>query len=233
MANPFEAHAHLTTPHVADACMRLRVELRAAPAGLVPLVAGSRAFGPVLPARHRGSVDVFLEALDAARPGDVLVIDDGGRREAGCIGDLVVGEAKLAGLAGLVVWGLHRDTAELRALGLPVFSFGARALGPQRLEPRERGDLEAASFGSFTVGRGDVVLADDDGALFLPSERLAEILAAASAIARTEARQARALASGTSLRQQLAFPDYLRRRAENPALTFREHLAAIGGAIET
>src|SRR5205823_14289002 len=60
-----------------------------------------------------------------AAPGDVLVVDNGGRCDESCVGDLVVLEAQAAGLGGIVIWGLHRDTADIRAIGLPVFSLGA------------------------------------------------------------------------------------------------------------
>src|SRR5512140_949228 len=78
----------LPTPLLADACVRLGISLRLAPAGLAPVVSGSRVLGAVLPVRHAGSVDVFLEALASARPGDILVIDNAGRCDEGCIGDL-------------------------------------------------------------------------------------------------------------------------------------------------
>ena len=47
----------------------------------------------------------------AAQPGDVLVIDDGGRVDEACIGDLAVLEARTAGVAGIVVWGRGRACA--------------------------------------------------------------------------------------------------------------------------
>ena len=72
----------------------------------------------MLPARHAGSVDVFLEAFEHAREGDVLVVDDGGRTDQACIGDLVAAEARAAGVAGLLVWALHRDTADILAMAL-------------------------------------------------------------------------------------------------------------------
>src|SRR3984885_6612605 len=72
-----EAFAGLSTPLVADACVRCGVPLRAAPAGIRAVVAGQRVAGRVLPARHYGSVDVFLEALGRDGAGDVLVIDNG------------------------------------------------------------------------------------------------------------------------------------------------------------
>ena len=99
--------AGLTTAHLADACVRAQLPVRCAPAALHAAVPGCRLAGRVLPARHAGSVDVFLEAFDRAAPGDVLVADNGGRLDEACIGDLIALEAQTAGLAGMVVWGLQ------------------------------------------------------------------------------------------------------------------------------
>jgi regulator of RNase E activity RraA len=130
--------ATLTTAHLADACLRAQVPVRCAPASLSTLMPGSRLAGRVAPAQHVGSVDIFLEALEGAAPGDVLVVGNGGRLDEACVGDLVALEAQAAGLEGLVIWGLHRDTADIRAIGLPVFSLGAIPTGPQRLDARPR-----------------------------------------------------------------------------------------------
>ena len=64
-----ETFADLSTPLVADACIRSGVPLRAAPPGIAAVVAAHRIAGRVLPARHCGSVDVFLEALGRAGRG--------------------------------------------------------------------------------------------------------------------------------------------------------------------
>jgi regulator of RNase E activity RraA len=224
--------ATLTTAHLADACIRAHVPVRCAPAGLTAVVAGSRVAGRVLPARHVGSVDVFLEAFEGAEPGDVLVVDNAGRSDESCVGDLVVLEAADAGLSGIVIWGLHRDTADIRAIGLPVFSLGALPTGPLRLDERPGDALDAARFGEWTVGREDLVAADEDGAVFLPASRVQELLTLAERIRDTERRQADRIRAGEGLRRQLGFGEYLRRRGAEPALTFREHLRSIGGAIE-
>lgn len=225
--------AELSTPLVADACVRLGEPLRAAPAGVVPVVPGRRVAGRTLPVRHYGSVDVFLEAFATrAAPGDVLVIDNAGRRDEACIGDLAVLEAEAAGIAGVVVWGLHRDTPDLVEIGLPVFSYGAHAPGPVRLDPRGPEALRTARFGEHTVGADDVVFADDDGVLFVAAGRAEAVLDTAEEIFRTERHQARRIRAGETLRDQTRFAEYLERRAEDPSYTFRRHLRRIGGAIE-
>ena len=59
-----------------------------------------------------------------------------------------------------------------------------------------------------------------------------EILAVARTIGETERAQAVAVRAGRTLHEQLRFADYLAERAKNPALTFRQHLRGIRGAIE-
>jgi regulator of RNase E activity RraA len=224
--------ATLTTAHLADACIRARIPVRCAPALLHAVVAGSRLAGRATPARHAGSVDIFLEALERAAPGDVLVVDNGGRIDESCVGDLVALEVQAAGLEGIVIWGLHRDTADIRAIGLPVFSLGAVPTGPQRLDVRPRDALESAALGDWTVSGDDLVLGDDDGVLLLPAARAGDIFTLAETIRDTERRQAELMRRGVSLRSQVQFDVYLAHREETPSLSFRDHLRGVGGAIE-
>jgi regulator of RNase E activity RraA len=222
--------AALTTAHLADACLRARVPLRCAL--MRPVVPGSRLAGRAAPARHAGSVDIFLEVLERTGPGHVLVVDNGGRLDEACVGDLVVLEAQAAGLDGVVIWGLHRDTADIKVIGLPVFSLGAIPAGPQRLDARPADALASAAVGDWTVTGADLVLGDDDGVLFVPAARAAELFTIAETIRDTERRQADQIRAGLSLRRQLQFDRYLARREQTPSLTFRDHLRAVGGAIE-
>jgi regulator of RNase E activity RraA len=224
--------AALTTAHVADACIRARVPVRCASALLRAVTPGSRLAGRVCPARHAGSVDAFLEAFETAALGDVLVVDNGGRLDQACVGDLVALEAQAAGLEGIVIWGLHRDTADMRAIGLPVFSLGAIPTGPLQLDARAHDALESAVVGDWTVSREDLVLGDDDGVLFVPSPQAEGIFTLAETIRDTERRQAEQIRAGVSLRTQVQFRAYLAKRENTPSLSFREHLRTVGGAIE-
>ncbi|WP_157244868.1 RraA family protein [Nonomuraea typhae] len=227
-----ERFAGLTTAHLADGCLRAGVPVRCAPSAVRAAVPGAKVIGRVLPARHAGSVDVFLEAYEGARPGDVLVVDNDGRLDEACAGDLAVLEAQAAGVSGVVVWGLHRDSADIRAIGLPVFSMGALPTGPLRLDERPGDALERARVGEWTVGRDDLVAGDDDGVLFVPAERAGEVLTLAETIRDTERGQAERIRAGRSLREQLGFAAFLAERARTPGLTFREYLRSVGGAIE-
>jgi regulator of RNase E activity RraA len=78
----------LSTPLIADGCLRQGIRPRLAPFGIASVALGARIAGRALPARHYGSVDIFLEALGAARPGDVLVVDNAGRTDEACVGTL-------------------------------------------------------------------------------------------------------------------------------------------------
>lgn len=185
-----------------------------------------------MPVRHRGSVDVFLEVMKKALPGDVLVVDNEARTDESCVGDLTVLEAKASGLAGMVVRGYHRDTSELVQIGFPVFSYGTYPAGPLRLDSRQSEDLSSAQWDDFTVDNNDVVFADDDGVLFVASNAIERVLEAAEKIWKVERRQAETIRAGKKLSEQLEFDSYLAKRSSDPSYTLRRHLRERGGAIE-
>lgn len=221
----------LSTAILNDACLRLGVAYGLAPPGIASIVPGSRVAGRVLPVRHTGQAEIFFEAIEAARPGDVMVIDNDGRLDEGCIGDLVAVEARAAGIEGFVIWGSYRDKVELRALGVPVFAYGTFPRGPVegRTVPTDR--LERAHLGSITTERGDLVFADDDGALFVAESDFANVVRVAQQIRARERQQCDLVARGTTLRAQFAFAEFLERRAKDHSYTFSQHVRETGGAF--
>jgi 4-hydroxy-4-methyl-2-oxoglutarate aldolase len=221
----------IPTAAIADASLRLGLPVRQGPARLVPLLPGRIFGGPAQPVTHLGSVDVILEAIDDAPLGAVLVVDNGGREDEACVGDLLLLEARLAGLAGVVIWGRHRDTAQLQEIGLPVHSLGAYSFGPRRIPPAGRA-MRSATLDGVPVAEGDWVFGDDDGILVAGADRIDELLGTASAIVATETAQADRMRSGQDLRSQLDFAGYRERQAADPSITLRRHLEERGGAIE-
>lgn len=218
----------VTSAAVADACDRLSVPLRAGPAGLAPVLPGEVVVGVALPVKHVDGVDVFLDAIERAESGKVLVADDSGRTDRACVGDLIAAEAKLGGLAGMVVWGTHRDTDQLREIGLPVWSLGAAPTGTTHTG---RTSGSGVLLDAYPVAETDLVVADTDGVVLVAEDVREEVLAAAREIVDTEARQAERIRAGRSLRSQLQYAEYTARRRSDPTYTFREHLRSVRGAI--
>jgi 4-hydroxy-4-methyl-2-oxoglutarate aldolase len=212
---------------VADACVRLGLQPRTLP-GLWPVLPGRTVAGPALPVRHAGSVDVFFEALQRAPAGSVLCIDNGGRLDEGCIGDLTALEAMHHGCAAILVDGAHRDTAALRELGLPVWSKGAVPFGPLAARTRAPDALEAATMGGHRVTSADLAVLDDDGAVFVPRRDAERVWSLARRIRDAEAEQARLAKAGTPLCEQFRVKDYL----ADPSGGFRAHLRRLGRSIE-
>jgi len=226
--------AHMPpTAALADAAHRVGAFLRVAPANLRPLIPGSAVSGPALPFVHRGGADTLLEAIDRARRGQVLVIDNQGRRDEACVGDLLALEVQVAGLAGIVVWGLHRDTSQLCSIALPLYSLGSLPIGPDpsSLHERQAASDRPALLGTHPVRETDFVVADDDGVLLLGEGQFEQLVPIAREIEQTERSQAERLHGGETLRSQLDLAGYLQARERDASLTFSQHLRRIGGAI--
>ncbi|TFB80886.1 RraA family protein [Terrimesophilobacter mesophilus] len=227
-----ETPAILPTATVADAATRLGIAVQTGPQLLRPLLPGRIFAGPAMPVTHLGSVDVILETIDDSPSGGVLVVDNGGRRDEACVGDLLALEAKLAGLSGIVIWGLHRDTAQLREIDLPLHSLGAYPYGPRRVPPAGR-RMAIAMLDGVRVSEGDHIVGDDDGILVVGPARRNELFELAASIQSTESAQSDRMRAGTDLRTQLDFAGYRKKQASDPRVTLRQHLKDTGSAIET
>ncbi len=222
----------LSTPLIADAIVRLGIKPRIIASGIQPLISGTKIAGKVFPVKHFGSVDVFFKAMTEAQEGDILIIDNQGRKDEGCIGDLTVLEAQAFKLQGIIVWGCHRDTKELIEIGFPVFSYGKCPFGPLQINQREAGTYSTIQFDGVEVGEDDVVFADDDGIVLALYQDIKNILSKANEINETEINQANAIKNGQTLHEHLQFDEYLIKSREDRSYTFRKHLKNIGGAIE-
>lgn len=134
----------------------------------------ARVCGPALPVRTGPEDNLALHlALEAAVDGDVLVVDAGGGA-CGFWGEVLTVAAQMRGVAGLVIDGGVRDVRELAELRFPVFS---RCVAVRRTAKEQRGMIgDPVIVASRPVRRGDIVIADGDGVLVLPVERLDRVL---------------------------------------------------------
>lgn len=171
-----------------------------------PLSHGTRLAGPAVTARGR-SVDRALDEFPlsyalfrALHAGSVLVLGSEGHDTAALWGENVAVSARVSGCAGAVIDGGVRDIAALRKLNFPVF---ARYVTPTRAHGRfavesvgEAVELASQAGGTIRVEMGDYVLADDDGVVVVPRERLDLVIEAAEHVERTEREIRLALEAG-------------------------------------
>lgn len=117
-----------------------------------------------------------LEAVDALRPGDVMIAAAHGSMRSGLWGELLSTAAANAGCVGVVVDGAVRDVVKMRAAGFPVFARGVCALDSKNRQRVVDRDVSVELAGVF-VQPGDLVVADVDGVVFVPADVEAEVIA--------------------------------------------------------
>ncbi len=125
-----------------------------------------------------GSRDVRLAAIEATRPGDVLVIT--ATSAAGCalLGGRLAQALADKACAGVVVDGYVRDFADIISIGLPVFCRGRSPAAGPRTGPGEVNVPVAC--GGVVVHPGDLVVGDQDGVVVVPRGWAKSVAASAS-----------------------------------------------------
>jgi 4-hydroxy-4-methyl-2-oxoglutarate aldolase len=135
----------------------------------------SRVVGPAITVTvPPGDFVMIAAALKTARPGDVLVVDARGDTSRAVWGDYLSGWAQGLGVAAIVIDGAARDVEGIEAIGFPVF---ARATIPRKPTISGHGEINVpVSCGGVCVIPGDIVIADREGAIVIPSRHLARLL---------------------------------------------------------
>ncbi|MEM8792394.1 MAG: RraA family protein [Pseudomonadota bacterium] len=143
-------------------------------------------------------------AITEAEPGDALVCDAQGFEDAAIWGGLMTRSAVERGLAGLVIDGAVRDSAEIIEAGFNVF---ARAVVPRGPHKGFGGVIDGAiSCGGQAVRPGDLIIADTDGVVVVPFARSSEVLDGARAILEKEEKAMAAVAQGGLLADVYGVP---------------------------
>lgn len=200
--------ATLATPTIANALDDVAFE--GVMLGLSQIVPGTRCIGRAVTVRQttgrRGdftSADFKVgDMIDAAAPGDIVVVDNGGN----CVstwGGLATLAAKRKGIGGLVADGGVRDKEEMLEHKLPIF---ARHMTP--LTGRSRLAItainEPVACGGVRVRAGDVIVADGSGVCCIPAEHADKVAELAQAYSRDDELAAAELEKGLSFREAMA-----------------------------
>jgi regulator of RNase E activity RraA len=145
-------------------------------------------------------------AIAVAQPGEVIVVAAGGRSDSAIIGELLAGAARVKGIAGVLVDGAVRDVGTLAQwTDFPVFTRWITPRGPSSME---RGSVnEPVIFGGIAVSPFDLVVANDDGIVFVPHALADRLLHTCLARVEAEKRWEAALANGATTLETFAVPD--------------------------
>ena len=153
------------------------------------------------------SVDVYeipdepykleLEAVDALKPGDVMVAQTNGTKRSSLWGELLSTAAEVRGARGAVIDGFTRDSQAIAAMEFPLF---VRGIAPY--DSKGRSDVIAYNTtidcGGVKVCPGDLVFGDFDGVVVVPQAVEDQALKAAFEKAAEEKEVKAALKNGMS-----------------------------------
>jgi regulator of RNase E activity RraA len=154
--------------------------------------------------RPAGTVGNFI---DDVAPGEVVVINNGGRTDCTVWGDIMTQYAGLRGIAGTVIDGVCRDVAKALDDGYPLFTLGRyMRTGKDRVEV-------AAVNGPVSIGRArvmarDIVVADANGVVVVPRGCARDVAETAHRIEAAESRIRELISLGMTLgeaRAQLGY----------------------------
>jgi 3-hexulose-6-phosphate synthase/6-phospho-3-hexuloisomerase len=186
-----QALARVRTSNISDGAHRLPCL-----SGLRGLARGQFACGPAVTVQTApGDWAKPVEAIDVAAAGDVIVIDACGQPPA-VWGELASESARNKGLAGLAVHGAVRDTADIRRLGLPVWSTHVCSHAG---DPNGVGAINVPiTIGGQRICPGDWIVADDDGVMVIPKARAVEMANRAADVLEAENRIRQEIRDGKS-----------------------------------
>ncbi len=197
--------AGLDTPAVSDAMDKLGLPGHCM--NIMPLANHTKlVVGPAFTVQYvtastpPGTVGDFI---DEVQPGDVVVIANDGRTDCTVWGDIMTQYALARGIAATVIDGVCRDVNKALDENYPMFSKGRfMRTGKDRVQVAAVN--QPVSVGGARVCAQDIVIADANGVVVVPRERMHEVAQTARSIEHIESQIRSAIASGRSLRQARA-----------------------------
>ena len=210
----------VSTPNVSDALDRLGIE--GAPQGILPIYPCAKIAGPaatlkVVPFGQAEESIVLgtLRAIVKGGAGSVLVVDGSENPHINSFGGVAGATAKHNGLVGCVSDAVVRDVDEYKVYGMPVYCKG---IAQQSVRGRSAcaGYGMEIRLGGVRVRPGDYILADDNGTVVIPHERIAEVITFAQKVRATEERviaEIRAGADPVEAHQRVNYDNMLKANA--------------------
>jgi len=204
---PMPGDDRLTTAILSDALDEAGFRSNVLGQRLAPLVPGSRAFGRAatvrfVPDERDVPADPYAAAIDfvdGLRRGELVVIATGESDASAVWGELFSAAAIGAGAVGVLTDGTLRDTDRIEGLGFAAFARSRRPVDYRRRLAISSA-RETVSIGGVSIADGDLVMADDDGAVVIPQDAEQTVLRIARLRASRESTVLAELLAGESLR---------------------------------
>lgn len=183
----------VSAPNVTDAMHR-----KGAMSGLISYCGNVKVAGKALVVRTiAGDWAKPVEAIDKAKKGEIIVIDNGGRTDAAPWGELATWSCVSKGVVGVVIDGAVRDIDGIKETGIAMF---AKGVCPNAGEPKGFGEIGAEiNCCGQSVRNGDWIVADESGVVVVPRERAYEVARRALEIHKNEVRIRAEIKSGGTL----------------------------------
>lgn len=148
----------------------------------------------------KGNVGDFL---DDVQPGQVVVIDNGGRLYCTVWGDIMTFVATRKGIAGTVIDGVCRDIPGIKENDYPIFTKSTYMVtGKDRVTVDYVNKPVAIS--GVQVCPNDIILADDTGAVCIPDAVAEKVADIAESIEKTEQAIIAEVKNGSTLKDARA-----------------------------
>ncbi|MFC1897368.1 orotidine 5'-phosphate decarboxylase / HUMPS family protein [Chloroflexota bacterium] len=193
-----DAFMKISTSNISDAMHRTG-ELR----GLKPVWVGEpselKFAGPAVTVRtYNGDWSAPVQAIDRAKPGDVIVID-ACQGEIAVWGELATNSCRSKGVVGVVIDGAVRDIDDIRKMKFPVF---ARHFTPTAGEPKGFGEINAPiEICGRKIEPGDWIIGDENGVMVVPENIAMEMANRAIDVNEKENRIREEIQRGSTLGQ--------------------------------
>jgi 3-hexulose-6-phosphate synthase/6-phospho-3-hexuloisomerase len=140
-----------------------------------------------------------VEAIDVARKGDVIVINNDGGTHVAPWGELATLSCVKKGISGVVIDGAVRDVDDIRAMKFPLF---AKAIVPNAGEPKGFGEINTEiQCAGQNVCTGDWIVGDESGVVVIPAKRAYEVARRALEVRKNEERIREEIRRGSTLSQ--------------------------------
>ncbi|KAF4537175.1 Demethylmenaquinone methyltransferase family protein [Lasiodiplodia theobromae] len=161
---------------------------------------------------------LLTPVIDAVTTDDRILVISGGIDGISCWGDILANASKEKHIRGTVIDGMSRDIDGSREVGYPVYGRGVTMISARnRVVQVESGT--ALQMRGVTVHQDDYVIADSCGTVFVPAQRIDEVLEFAERIDRRQSLMVHAVRAGKAVSEVMHDTQFEAIREEPPSAT--------------